>query len=131
MKRFVPVAAGLAVALAVSALGASHADAASPVHFATPQAAMRYLADAYNRGDVVAMHHVTTPNSFKQLQGMRSEAVHLKLESCRATGHGDFECSFQHRYPASLHDNGYGASSMIVAPADRPGWYMYTLEDCG
>lgn len=134
MKRYFSVAAGLASAVAICAAGAAsapHADAAGRVHFATPQAAMRYLADAYNRGDAVAMHHVTTPTSFKQLWGMRSEAVHLKLQACHATGRGDYDCTFQHRYPKSFHDNGYGSSDMIVAPADSPGWYLYTLVECG
>jgi hypothetical protein len=31
------------------------------LHFATPQAAMRYLAAAYNRNDLAALKHVTTP----------------------------------------------------------------------
>jgi hypothetical protein len=100
-------------------------------HFSTPQAAMRYLAAAYDRYDVTALHHVTTPSSFKQLMAMRSEAVDLHLKSCAPTGHGDYTCHFQHRYPKRMHNSGYGASDMIVAPTVRPGWYMYTLEGCG
>jgi len=134
MKRFLPVASvaiGLAAAIGLGTGGT--AQAAPWVHFDTPQAAMRYLADAYNRGDNVALHHVTTPESFKEVQAMHSEAVSLKLEYCTATGHGDYHCYFQHRYPKSFHNNGYGASFMVVAPALNPGWYMYGFfgEGCG
>src|ERR671918_233898 len=31
------------------------------LYFATPQASMRYLAVAYNRNDLAALKHVTTP----------------------------------------------------------------------
>jgi hypothetical protein len=149
MKRFsflLPAAIGLAAAIGVSG-GVAHAAAASPavrqapaqavtasvvrIHFDTPQAAMRYMAAAWNRGDLRALHHVTTPSAFRDLMGMHSEAVNLKLQHCNATGHGDYICHFQHRYPKSFHNNGYGASDMIVAPAINPGWYMYSLVGCG
>jgi hypothetical protein len=100
-------------------------------HFGTPQAAMTYLAAAYNRYDVAALHHVTTPSSFKELMAMRSEAVNLQLKSCTPTGHGDYSCVFRHRYPKRMHNSGYGASEMIAAPARNPGWYMYALAGCG
>jgi hypothetical protein len=137
LKHLAPAAVALGIATAVvtasPANAAPAASSATHVHFATPQDAMRYLAAAYNRGDVVAIHHVTTPASFQELQGMHSEAVNLKLQWCQATGHGDFHCHFQHRYPKSFHTNGYGASDMIVAPALTPGWYMYSFwgEGCG
>ena len=92
---------------------------------------MTYLAAAYNRYDVAALHHVTTPSSFKALMAMRSEAVDLQLKSCGRTGHGDSYCTFQHRYPKRMHNSGYGASDILVAPAINPGWYMYALEGCG
>jgi hypothetical protein len=63
--------------------------------------------------------------------GMRSEAVDLKLRYCSATGRGDYNCYFQHRYPKRMHNSGYGASEFIAAPAINPGWYMYIFEDCG
>jgi hypothetical protein len=100
-------------------------------HFSTPQAAMRYLAAAYDRNDVAALHYVTNPSSFKALMDMRSEAVDLQLRSCTPTGHGDYNCVFQHRYPKSMHDSGYGESDFIAAPAINPGWYMYLFKDCG
>src|SRR5215469_7151637 len=88
--------------------------------FSTPQAAMSYLAAAYNRDDVAALHHVTNPSSFEALMAMRSEAVDLQLRSCTPTGHGDYNCVFQHRYPKSMHDSGYGESDFIAAPAINP-----------
>jgi hypothetical protein len=100
-------------------------------HFGTPQAAMRYLAAAYNRRDVAGLHYVTNPSSFKALMAMRSEAVDLQLKSCTRTGHGDYNCVFRHRYPKRMHDSGYGESDFIAAPAINPGWYMYLFEDCG
>src|SRR6266496_1386796 len=75
-------------------------------HFGTPQAAMRYLADAYNRDDVAALHYVTTPSSFNPLIAMRSEAVDLQLKSCAPTGHGDYNWS-----------SGTGTPSACTTPA--------------
>src|SRR5712691_5934086 len=100
-------------------------------HFGTPQAAMRYLAAAYNRHDVANLHYVTNPSSFKALMAMRSEAVDLQLRSCTRTGHGDYNCVFRHRYPKRMHHSGYGESDFIAAPAINPGWYMYLFEYCG
>jgi hypothetical protein len=92
---------------------------------------MRYLADAYNRDNVAALHYVTTPSSFNALIAMRSEAVDLQLKSCAPTARGDYDCVFRHRYPKRMHDSGYGESDFIAAPAINPGWYMYLFEDCG
>jgi hypothetical protein len=101
-------------------------------HFRTPQAAMRYLAAAFNRNDATELHHVTTPASYKELKAMRSGAVNLRLVSCVANkGHGDYTCTFRHAYPKRLHKKGYGSSDMLVAPAINPGWYLYALLDCG
>src|SRR5215472_16754808 len=102
-------------------------------HFGTPQAAMGYLTSAYNGDNQVALHAVTTPQAFGQLTTMRSEAVNLQLQSCvpSGSGRGDYVCTFQHDYPVSLHQSGHGSSRILVAPAENPGWYMYTLLDCG
>jgi len=102
-------------------------------HFGTPQAAMSYLTSAYNGDNQVALHAVTTPQAFGQLTTMRSEAVNLQLQSCvpSGSGRGDYVCTFQHDYPVSLHQSGHGSSRILVAPAENPGWYMYTLLDCG
>jgi hypothetical protein len=101
-------------------------------HFRTPQAAMRYLAAAYNRHDTTALHHVTTPASYQELTAMRSGAVNLKLVKCVANkARGDYTCIFSHDYPPKLHKKGHGSSNVLVAPALNPGWYMYALLDCG
>jgi hypothetical protein len=102
-------------------------------HFGTPQAAMSYLTGAYNGDDPAALHAVTTPQAFRQLTAMRSEAVNLQLQSCvpSGSGRGDYVCTFGHDYPASLHQSGHGSSRILVAPAENPGWYMYTLLECG
>ena len=101
-------------------------------HFRTPQAAMRYLSSAYNRHDKAEMHAVTTPSAYKSLMQMWSSAVNLRLISCVAdAGRGDFFCNFRHDYPKRLHLKGHGASEFLVAPAINPGWYMYSLLDCG
>jgi len=92
---------------------------------------MSYLADAYNRDDVAALHHVTNPSSFKALMDMRSEAVDLQLRSCTPTGRGDYDCVFRHSYPKSMHNSGYGQADLIAAPAINPGWYMYVFNYCG
>jgi hypothetical protein len=94
---------------------------------------MGYLTSAYNGNDPAALRAVTTPHAFSQLTAMRSEAVDLQLQSCvpSGSGRGDYVCTFQHDYPASLHKSGQGSSRILVAPAVNPGWYMYTLLDCG
>jgi hypothetical protein len=99
-------------------------------HFATPQAAMAYLATAYNSDDVAALHAVTNAQSFTSLQSMRTTDVNLKLTSCRATGHGDDECTFRYTY---VGEGQHAARNAMVtaAPALNPGWYMYRfIEGC-
>lgn len=93
---------------------------------------MTYLAAAYNSGNAAALHAVTTPASYADLAQMQSEAVNLQLQYCTAdASRGDYYCYFSHDYPASLHQSGHGASTMLVAPANNPGWYLYTLVECG
>lgn len=114
---------------------------APAVHFDTPEAAMRYLADAYNRHDLAALKKVTNPAARDALEGIRDEAVNLRLESCERQDAGDYLCEFRHEYPAGYtedhesgdegHEDGYGHAGFIVAPADAPGWYMTVLEYCG
>src|SRR6266853_900547 len=106
-RLFLGMAACLALAVSACAGPAPrHAAAASPQpnrlatvvtaassgpHFRTPQAAMKYLALAYNRHDRVALHEVTTPKSYRELTLLRSEAVDLRLRSCAKNGaHGDY-----------------------------------------
>ena len=101
------------------------------LHFDSPEAAMRYLTAAYDRNDRDAMRPVTTPGSRQALWDMRSEAVNLQLTSCDRGSNGSYTCQFTHDYPPNLHMKGHGASTMIVSPAARPGWYMSELLECG
>jgi hypothetical protein len=107
------------------------APAPRPLHFATPQASMRYLAAAYNRNDLAALQHVTTPVARNNLLLMRRNASNLQLVGCTANAaRGDYTCAFTHDFPAATHRSGHGQAHFTVAPADRPGWYMTVLEDC-
>jgi hypothetical protein len=93
---------------------------------------MVYLASAYNGHDAAALHAVTTPQSYRELMQMRSEAVNLQLRQCTLDrGRGDYFCDFSHDYPASLHKSGHGGSEMLIAPALNPGWYLYGIVECG
>lgn len=105
----------------------------SSVHFETPEAAMRYLADAWNRGDLKSLKHVTDPEARARLQEMHREATDLKLDHCTYTkGRGDYECYFTHGFPEGYtHENPIGTAEFTVGPADRPGWYMTYFVDCG
>jgi hypothetical protein len=101
-------------------------------HFDTPQAAMRYLAAAWNRHDIVAMKHVTTPDGRAALMGMYAEAVNLRLDYCVArAGQGDYDCHFIHDYPPRLHKTGHGEAEFLAGPARNPGWYMTVFVGCG
>jgi hypothetical protein len=99
-------------------------------HFDTPQAAMRYLAAAYNAGDLTALHHVTEPRAFSRLMIMRSDAVNLRLKYCTPNPRGDYTCYFRHDFAASEHRSGHGEAVFIAAPALNPGWYMYQFRSC-
>jgi len=101
------------------------------LHFATPQAAMGYLAAAYNRNDLAALKHVTTPQARNNLLFMRPNADHLQLVGCaRNAGRGDYLCGFTHGFPAATHHAGTGQAHFTAAPADKVGWYMTVLNDC-
>jgi hypothetical protein len=101
------------------------------LHFATPEAAMQYLAAAYNRNDLAALKHVTTPEARNNLLFMRPNADNLQLVGCTAnTGRGDFLCGFTHGFPAATHQAGTGHAHFTAAPADKVGWYMTVLNDC-
>jgi hypothetical protein len=99
--------------------------------FATPEGAMRSLAGAYNRNDLAALMHVTTPAARHNLLFMRPTADNLVLVGCTANpGRGDYLCGFTHGFPAAMHQSGTGQAHFTVAPADRVGWYMTVLNDC-
>jgi hypothetical protein len=129
--------AALPVAIALAATFGTHtaAAAADPVHFGTPQGAMRYLAAASNHDDTAAIHQVTTPQSFKAFMGMRPELHSLHVSSCTATGRGDYICdldySYQYQNQTGKHWNNNAVAQVVVAPARDPGWYLYTFITCG
>jgi hypothetical protein len=105
--------------------------ATGKLHFATPEGAMRYLAAAYNRNDLAALKHVTTPEARNNLLFMRPNADNLQLVGCTANaGRGDFLCGFTHSFPAVTHHAGTGQAHFTAAPADKVGWYMTVLNDC-
>ena len=105
-------------------------------HFDSPEAAMRYLAAAWNRRDLVSLKHVTDPAARERLDEMHSEAINLQLDRCTLNkDRGDYECFFDHDYPASYpaasRNPKGGQAEFTVGPADRPGWYMTYFVACG
>jgi hypothetical protein len=114
-----------------SAESGSTAPAPKPgVHFATPEAAMRYLTAAYNRNDLPALKRVTSPPARAALLELRQEATNLQLTGCSPQPRGDYVCSFRHDFPEHRHRVGHGQATFLAAPADKPGWYMTVLLDC-
>ena len=101
------------------------------VHFYTPEAAMTYLASAWNRNDLAELCQVTNPNARFLLNGMHDEAVNLRLISCKNTGVGEYQCVFRHDYPKKMHKKGTGRTWLQVGAADNPGYYMTVYEHCG
>jgi hypothetical protein len=101
-------------------------------HFRTPQAAMRYLARAWNRHDTASLKHVTDPSARSALEDMRTEATNLRLSYCVKQQAGDYECFFKHDFPAGYKGKERrGVAQFVVGPALRPGWYMTVFESCG
>jgi hypothetical protein len=102
----------------------------SPLHFTTPQGAMRYLAAAYNREDLAALKKVTNASARSALLAMRQGATNLTLTSCSRRASGDYVCQFRHDFPARRHRAGHGHATFLAAPATKSGWYMTVLMDC-
>lgn len=113
-------------------------NAAGKPHFDTPDAAMRYLAAAWNANDLVKLKHVTDPSARDQLNAMHGVAINLRLDHCDFNdGRGDYTCHFDHDFPphasttmAIDHANAPGEAVFVVGPADTPGWYMTVFESC-
>jgi hypothetical protein len=93
-------------------------------HFTTPQAAMTYLAAAYNSDDATAMHAVTDAQAFTSLQAMRYSEVDLQFVSCTPRQQGDYVCTVRYSLGSSSNSE-HRAAMLIAAPALNPGWYMY------
>jgi hypothetical protein len=100
-------------------------------YFTTPEAAMTYLASAWNRDDLGDLCQVTNPNARLLLLGMHREAVNLRLAHCDRVEVGRYVCVFKHDYPRRMHKKGTGKAFLDVASADIPGWYMTVYEGCG
>ena len=118
--------------------------AGSAPHFATPDAAMRYLVAAYNSHDIAAEMHVTTPDSRAALETERQWVNTFSFHSCTLNpGGGDYSCQFDmvSKVKTATNDDfnpfgedvveNMGEITVLVAPAQRPGWYMYFNEGCG
>jgi hypothetical protein len=119
-------------------VGVPHTDMAHAPHFDTPEAAMRYVAAAWNANDMADLRHVTDPSALAGLRSMRSEATRLALGHCKKQPAGDYYCSFTHEYPNAevqrreeMDGDGIGHAYFVAAPADRPGWYLTVFQGCG
>ena len=108
------------------------AEVASSPHFATPQAAMTYLASAWNRNDLVELGHVTNPAARAALADMRRDVTNLRLNHCTARPVGDYICYFDHDFlPGTATSPGaIGQAVFLAGPAATPGWYMTVFETC-
>ena len=108
-------------------------------HFDTPQAAMSYLADAWNTGDVQQIDYVTDPVGRAQLDAMASVMVNLRFDHCTENPAGDYTCYFMHDVMPSTSPTTYpnpmnyppGEAVFTVAPAATPGWYLTAVIHCG
>jgi hypothetical protein len=115
-----------------SSVAAAPPTTAGAPHFETPQAAMTYLAAAWNANDTTALRHVTNPAARDALDAMHSEAVNLRLDHCDRRPEGDYLCYFRHDYPAGTATAQPGGQAVfLVGPALTPGWYMTVLQSCG
>jgi hypothetical protein len=108
-------------------------------HFATPQAAMTYLAGAWNAGDVQEIDYVTDPNGRQELDSMASVMANLRFEDCTPNPAGDYTCYFMHAVTRSTSPTTYpnpmdyppGEAVFTVAAAEAPGWYLTNVLHCG
>ena len=106
-------------------------------HFGSPEDAMTYLADAWNRNDLTDLKHVTDPSARDALNDMHHVAVNLRLDRCEFNkDRGDYSCYFDHDYPPhasttmKMEDPLVGHAVFTVGPAATPGWYMTVFESC-
>jgi hypothetical protein len=108
-------------------------------HFYTPQAAMTYLANAWNTGNVQQIDYVTDPNGRQELDSMASVMVNLRFKQCTPNPAGDYTCYFTHNLVRSTSPTTYpnpmnyppGEAVFTVAPAEAPGWYLTNVIHCG
>jgi hypothetical protein len=108
-------------------------------HFSTPDAAMAYLAAAWNSGNVQEIDYVTDPAGRNQMNSMAAQMVNLQFKSCTENPAGDYTCYFMHDIAQNVtgttypNPDGYppGEAVFTVAPAATPGWYLTEVEHCG
>ncbi|MGO8860225.1 MAG: hypothetical protein ACLQRH_05560 [Acidimicrobiales bacterium] len=113
--------------------------AAGAPHFGTPEAAMSYLANAWNADNVRELDYVTDPAGRAQMDSMATLMVNLRFKYCAENPAGDYTCYFSHDIaPASSETTypnpmGYppGEAVFTVAPAETPGWYLTEVIHCG
>ena len=121
---------------------------------------MRYLVAAYNAHDLTSEMHVTTPDARTQLESERQWVNTFSFDNCQVDGtQGDYICTFDMASMVPTPSASTSADSttddtatddtatnstgstgavtemgeitVVVAPALRPGWYMYASEGCG
>jgi hypothetical protein len=108
-------------------------------HFDTPAAAMQYLAQAWNSGNVQEVDYVTDPAGRSQMNSMASAMVNLQFDNCSANLTGDYTCFFTHDIAPTTSSTTYpnpnnyppGEAVFTVGPASGPGWYLTYVEHCG
>jgi hypothetical protein len=108
-------------------------------HFDTPEAAMTYLASAWNAGNVQEIDYVTDPAGRQQMDSMASLMMNLQFRYCTRNPAGDYTCYFMHDIAASSSSTTYpnpanyppGEAVFTVAPAATPGWYLTNVIHCG
>ena len=100
---------------------------------------MRYLVAAYNAHDLTSEMHVTTPDARTQLEAERQWVNTFSFANCDVDGsQGDYICTFDMASKVAPASTGtdpaaaqMGEITVLVAPALRPGWYMYANMGCG
>ena len=96
---------------------------------------MRFMAQAWNDGDLTRLKWVTEPGVRVSLDKMHQEAMNLRLKGCEkddSYAKGDYLCTFTHDYPIGYKDRGkHGTAVFIAGPVKRTGWYMTEYIACG
>jgi hypothetical protein len=108
-------------------------------HFDTPQAAMSYLANAWNADNVQELDYVTDPAGRSQMDSMAALMVNLAFKYCAENPAGDYTCYFSHDIAPTSSPTTYpnpmnyppGEAVFTVAPAEGPGWYLTDVIHCG
>jgi hypothetical protein len=113
--------------------------AAGAPHFGTPQAAMVFLAAAWNTNSVQQIDYVTDPAGRQHMDLMAAQMVNLQFKNCTQNPAGDYTCYFTHNITPSTSPTTYpnpgnypaGEAVFTVAPATGPGWYLTNVIHCG